>query len=202
MKTFKEQYTSLPGGSKPLFAQARQQLFLADDHILVVNPGAYSEESYRIALGDIQALTVSKTIEWIIWLIAIGCAMFGVILIMGSFDLVSNLFQEDAIPYYVIGSILLFLFLVLLIPFLIIAIKGPTCKCVLRTAVKQHHLSSLGRVRTAKKAIAMIAQAAYAQQGNFAVVEEEVDSVDAVDKVESEDKMEVGLGVNESGVDG
>lgn len=185
MKTFKQKYKRLPGRSKPLFAIAssnRQRLYLGEDHVLVVNPGAYSEESYRIALADIQTLATSKTYGWYVGLILpIALGIWIPISILVFLDS----FQPEELMFSI--GLSAFLLLPFIVVFLVNLFLGPTCKTILGTAVKQHDLTCLRRKRSADKAIAMIAQAAYSPQGTFSPPETPVqETVDTDEEVSAE----------------
>ncbi|MCI0606203.1 hypothetical protein L0156_24720 [bacterium] len=158
-----KEFIKLPG--KRIFSMgfARNSLWLGKDHLLHVINRGYSEEYRRFYYRDIQAILVretslGKTFSIILGIIAGVSLLF---LALGWF-----VWRWETFALIPMG-IAAFLWLVL---FVVQIASGPTCICHLRTAVQFEQLPSLRRVRSARKAIAMLRQRVEAAQGPFATV--------------------------------
>jgi hypothetical protein len=132
------------------------------DHLLSVTRIWMNEDYKRFYFRDIQAITLDKNNSaplrnWILGTFAfISFALFGVI---GT---------HSARPWspapFIAGAIIGGVFMVLL---LVNLLRGPTCNCKLRTAVQIEELPSLGRIRVAGKAIAILKPLIEAVQGEI-----------------------------------
>jgi len=156
-----KEFIKLPGKRILTLGFARNSLWLGKDHLLHVINRGYTEEYRRFYYRDIQAIlvretSIGKTFSIILGIIA-GVSLF--FLALGWFVWKWETFA--LIPM----AIAAFLWIVL---FLVQIASGPTCICHLRTAVQFEHLPSLRRVRTARKAIAMLRHRVEAVQGPFA----------------------------------
>lgn len=135
-------YQRLPGaGARGL---QRVRLWQGPDHLLFVASSALGERYKRFYFADIQAIVIRKTAGWLAW---------GIVLLV-----LSGLFGWGAIanqgnPEGTVTTTLTGVFVIILI---VHAALGPTCRCVIRTAVQTEVLPSLKRVRDADKVLARI----------------------------------------------
>jgi len=131
-------YKRLPGRGRRLLNNST--LWEAEDVLLLVESHWVSETYRRFHWSDIQAFVICKTQTGLI-----------ITLVLGVLTLLLSLpifFTEGgvAITFGVIAG----LFFVLgLVNFL----RGPTCRCMLRTAVQTQELRSLDRLNKARKVI-------------------------------------------------
>jgi len=145
------------------FSGNKYRLWLADDHLLYVQSISVSLSYKRFYLSDIQAFVVSRTRANVIANIIIPIIFLTVILPV----LLFASWQATAITATILG--------VILGPFLIVNLaSGPTCKCVLHTAVQAEPIYCLGRLHTAQRVIDRLRPIIQAAQG--AVVPETPDA--------------------------
>jgi hypothetical protein len=141
---------------------ARNSLWLGPDHLLSVDRVWMNEEYKRFYFRDIQAITVQKTNtstswNWVLATLGVGsAALFGL--------LASQAISTDRVGFFIAGGIIAGIwFLSLLINLL----RGTSCICRLRTAVQNEKLPSLGRVGSARKAIAVLKPLIEETQGSL-----------------------------------
>lgn len=135
-------YQRLPGvGARGL---QRVRLWQGPDHLLFVASSALGERYKRFYFANIQAIVIRKTAGWLGWSIVllVSSGLFG----LGAFG---N--QPD--PGRSVMVVLTGVFVLILI---VHAALGPTCRCVIRTAVQTEELPSLKRLRDADKMLARI----------------------------------------------
>lgn len=128
-----------------LFRGRRTQLWVGAEHLLIVESDGYTEYYKRFDYRDIQAFLIRKTAEG-----AIATALLGGIALF-LFSLVV-LAVDDAFARGFLFTLAGFFALLLLNNVL----RGPTCRCQLRTAVQTVEMVSLTRVRTARKVLTVI----------------------------------------------
>ncbi len=135
---------------------ANYQLWLARDFLLHARQVAYSQEIQQFAYRDIQALEVCHSMRGLIYNVVLGVplAIFVVLAAFGTID------ARNAAAL-IFGGLLLGGLLLNLG-------RGPTCHCVLQTALGPHGLPSLGRRRVARRAVALIAERVEAAQARSA----------------------------------
>ena len=135
-------YQRLPGvGAR---GSHRIRLWQGPDHLLFVSSSLLGERYKRFYFADIQAIVIRKTAAWLGWIIAL-------LVMTAIFGLAGVGISETA------GRIVMFC--IAGVFFLILAIHaalGPTCYCMIRTAVQTEELPSLKRVRNADKVVARI----------------------------------------------
>jgi hypothetical protein len=139
-----------------IVSTARSSLWLGKDHLLSIESTGYTENYKRLYFRDIQAITVRKTELGKIW--SLVFAVLGGLL--GLFAAVSG----QAILAGVLGT-LAGVFLLLLIVNLA---TGPTCLCQLHTAVQTEALTSLNRLRRARKVMNRLRPLITQAQGQLA----------------------------------
>lgn len=135
-------FRRLPGRSSALFA--KRTLWEADDHLLLVSSTGVSESYRRFFYRDIGAIIVARTRTWITQ--AIVFALLALVLGLGGYWAISRIEVLAGVLWAVAGFFALLAAASLL--------RGPTCKCALRTPLQTHPLPSLNRLRTARKVIA------------------------------------------------
>jgi hypothetical protein len=136
-----------------LFRGRRTQLWLGDDHLLMVELEGYREHYRRFSYRDIQALVIRKTPD--------GKAVNGVLGALVLLLLGLSLLVNDPVGRIIFWTIAGLFGLVLLVNFL----RGPSCKCDLRTAVQVVDLPSISRLRTARKVLQRLKPLIVAAQG-------------------------------------
>ncbi|HEV2695952.1 MAG TPA: hypothetical protein VG347_23900 [Verrucomicrobiae bacterium] len=155
------QYVRLPGrglARKGLsFVAASRsscRLWLGDDHLLQVESmGGYSEGYKRFYFRDIQVFYLHRTRSWFVNNIVLG-------LLTVLFLLFAWVVGETGgtITLGVIAGLFGFFMVVNLL-------RGPTCRCFLKTAVHLEELPSLRRRRNAEKVLARLQPLIEAAQG-------------------------------------
>jgi hypothetical protein len=131
----------------------RVQLWLGDDHLLVVDWDGYREYYKRFRYEDIQTVIIQRTTEGKI----VNAILGGVALLFAAIALAVT-DQVGVIFCLIIGGVFGVLLLVNLL-------SGPTCRCQLRTAVQSEELHSLTRFPTARKALDRLRPRIVAAQG-------------------------------------
>ena len=136
-----KEYKRLPGKKKGFIAY--NTLWLGKDHLLSVHSNRLSEDYKRFYLVDIEAITTRKT-----------AAARTVNLILGLF---AGLFCLPALQFPGVASVIFWIVAGLMLFLLLInSLRGPSCACHLRTAVQNDKLTSLNRLRTARKALKLL----------------------------------------------
>lgn len=151
MSALPNRYTKLPGVGHQLGSYTR--LYRGVDHLLQISSVTFSERYKRFYFRDIQAFIVVRTNEWFI---IIGLFLLLTLLLTGL-----ALGVGDSVGSVVLGGFAA-LFLVLA---LMVGLRGPTCRCLVRTAVQTEKLPSLNRLRGAEKILAELAPLITAAQG-------------------------------------
>lgn len=136
-----------------LAAVSRASLWLGADHLLSIETNGYTESYKRFYFRDIQAFIVQKTP--LVNVTNVGLTVLSLLF------LVPALVADDAVAKGVLASIGGIFALILIISLL----RGPTCRCYLRTAVQIEELPSLNRVRRAQKVFARVRPLIAAAQG-------------------------------------
>jgi hypothetical protein len=134
-------YKRLPGRSRRFLNAST--LWEAEDVLLLVESHFVSETYRRFHWSDIQAFVICKSKTGMI--INIVC---GVLTLLFCLPIV---FAGETVP----GVPITFGFLatVTLILGVVNVLRGPTCRCMVRTAVQIQELRSLNRLSTARKVI-------------------------------------------------
>jgi hypothetical protein len=163
MAATEREYRRLPGAVHTGIA-IRSRLWAGRDHLLAVYSSGYSENYKRFYFRDIQAVILRKTrtartINEI--LTPLACIILALALslsIAGGFD------DGFAIFWWILGAVLL----AFLVPNILM---GPTCVCHLKTAVQTEELTSLRRLRRARKVLARVQPLIVAAQGELTLGE-------------------------------
>lgn len=156
-----ETASRLPGRSVKYFGWAvqRHQLWLTESYLLSREITLFQEEVRRYYYRDIQALVLGPTSNWksCNWLAGSllvflsGCALFAAVL--------------GSTPAYVLAVFCAALPFGILLGNLVL---GPTCRVTVYTAAAEAPLYSLGRRRSAEKALARLAPFIEAAQRDLA----------------------------------
>jgi len=132
---------------------SRTSLWLGKDHLLFVESNGYSETYKRFYFRDIQALLVQRT--------QVFTVVNLVLTILFVLTLAPALVaQETGLRIFLFSAAGFFG-----LPLFINILRGPTCRCFLRTAVQTEQLPPLSRVRRAQKVFARIRPLIAAAQG-------------------------------------
>jgi hypothetical protein len=143
-----------------ILAVSRSSLWLAKDHLLVIDTNNYTETYKRFYFRDIQALLIRRTERWKINAVVLGAAAA----LCGSIGFFGGVQGNVPAVAWIFGGVAgLFL---LGLTFNLAA--GPTCVCHLRTAVQVELLPSLNRVRGTRKALGRLRPLLAQAQGQLA----------------------------------
>jgi hypothetical protein len=144
---------------------SRSSLWLGKDHLLCVDSSGYTETYKRFYFRDIQAVILMASKRRAIWNWVLGpLTAILLVLLLGSLP-----YTGSTGPNSNLGEIVFFAFLgfVFAVPLLINNLLGPSCVCHLRTAVQTEELSSLNRLRRARKLLNRIRPLIAAAQGEL-----------------------------------
>jgi MFS family permease len=172
METDEKEYVKLPGrgnagGWASFFgiSRARCTLWLAKDHLLQAELAyGYVETCKRFYFRDIQALVLIKTKYWQIGSVLLGTLTAGFLLLMSLVKWVPKDSNPGAVALFIVGGVVGVIFVVHLV-------AGPTCRCYLKTAVREEELPSLRRLRRARKIIARLQPLIETAQGTISQAE-------------------------------
>jgi hypothetical protein len=142
-------YRRLPGTGSHLFARIR--LYVGPDHLMQVIATGYSERYRRFFFGDIQVLSLHRTVHGTIWdvVLAMLLVAFAALALSGGADVLPWAIASGAAATILVRNL----------------IAGPTCACYVQTAIQQQRLYSLGRVRRARKVFRELTPLILAAQG-------------------------------------
>ncbi len=141
-------YRRVPG---LLLAGGRSTLRVADDHLLLCDYRTRFTERYkRFYFSDIEAVIIRKTIHWIVWMVVWGFVAFCLFLV--------GLFVGWNKTLFIIEGVLIFFVLIQ-------AMRGPSCRTHIQTAVQVDVLPMLRYVRRATRVIATISSLIEQVQG-------------------------------------
>jgi hypothetical protein len=138
-------YTKISDGGLllSLVPGLRTKLYIGPDHLLLIEQFILTERYKRFYYRDIQAITATKSVRWIV---------FG--LVWGFLVLLSALFF---IVHTLLTLIFGTLFTVLFgFAFIHNIVSGPTCIVRLQTAVQTHRFAPLERIRDFRKGMQTI----------------------------------------------
>jgi hypothetical protein len=139
-----------------IVAAPRVSLWLGSDHLLQVQTQGVTETAKRFYFRDIQAIVIQQTARQSIWNVVLSLP-----LIICLFGIIASLRStEGVIVWSIFAGILL-------LPLAINLVRGPTCTCLLRTAVQTENLGSISRIRQARKVLNKIRPLIEAAQGQL-----------------------------------
>ena len=143
----------LRGRSSLLNLTNSSRLWLAEDFLLQLRRTGFTQEIQRFAYRDIQAVEICGSSRGLIYSLVLGVPIF-LLALLGLGE--SNM--DMRLDCWVGAGVLLGLLLTHLA-------LGPTCDCVLQTALGPQVLPSLCRRRAARRAVELIAERVEAAQG-------------------------------------
>lgn len=149
MMARQREYEKLPGRGmrRGAFVQVRatfSRLWLAKDHLLMVDSNGFSESYKRFFFRDIQAITVTRTKHRMVLNIVLGCFL--------------ALFLGCVLAIDHNGSRIIFgsLTAIVAVAIVVNCLRGPGCRCLLTTAVQTEELASLRRAPQTRKILARL----------------------------------------------
>ena len=157
MNAPEKNYVKLPGVGHQLGSYTR--LYRGGDHLLQVSSVTFSESYKRFYFRDIQAFIVVRTNTWFL--------IIALLLILSLLLTGIAVGSNDSVGSIVVGGFAA----LLLVLGLIVGLRGPSCRCYVRTAVQTETLPSLNRVRRAEKILADLKPLLDAAQGPMPVAE-------------------------------
>lgn len=127
-----------------LVTTSKSSLWLAKDHLLVIDTSGYTESYKRFRFRDVQALVLCRTDSWLYRAVILAglASLSGLLAIVIGGPIAAWIFG-------IIAALFGFFLLVDLI-------AGPTSKCYLRTAVQTEPLASLSRLRRAERVLSTL----------------------------------------------
>ncbi|HKW30033.1 MAG TPA: hypothetical protein VJT54_11905 [Verrucomicrobiae bacterium] len=148
-------------------SMSRSSLWLGQDHLLCIDSSGYLESYKRFYFRDIQAISIQRTERRQWWTIILGCFafIFFILTVISTPKTSPAQWSGGEIAGGIFLGGLTGLFLLLL---LINLSLGPTCKCLLRTAVQIEELPSLNRLHRVRRALARLRPLIVAAQGELA----------------------------------
>lgn len=145
-------YRRLPGTGYRL--QVYSRLWLGPDHLLWVESTGFSERYKRFYYGEIQAIQIQRT-KTGLWFTA-GFALLLLIPLLIALW-VTGVWR---VVWLVIAG-------TFSIPLIVHLLLGPTCVCLLHTAVQSEKVRSLGRLRRARKVVGVLKDRIETAQGTI-----------------------------------
>jgi hypothetical protein len=132
-------------------------IWLAEDHLLLVQSSYFTQTASRVDLRDIEAIVVrpTATYAWTNALAAMPCLLGTCLIVAGS------------APWVIFGALLTAACLLVL---LVNLLRGRTCECRLQTRVSTRTLYALRRYRDARRALAQLAPRLEASQADLPAV--------------------------------
>jgi hypothetical protein len=138
MNTSKPSYTRL---RTPRLGWLRfSRVYLAADHLLLVDCSGFEERYRRILLADIEAIVIRRTISG--GLMSLGLGFFGTSFLLVAWALGSG----GLVIFGVLGA-------VLLISLLFNILRGPTCSVSLKTRVQLHQVKAFSRLVASRRCV-------------------------------------------------
>jgi hypothetical protein len=147
-------YTKLTPKKRHWFQYS--QLWLAYDHLLMLQSSRFTEEYTRYQLEDIEAIVVTQLEPDMMRQLTFGLlttSAFVSAMVIPNSNLVKTFL---AIPT---GLSLLAV--------IVDALRGPKCRCLLRTAVSEHLLKPITRISTANRVVTELHRVITATQGSL-----------------------------------
>lgn len=136
MTTSPVQYQRVPGRGAGAYEYSR--LYLAPDHLMLVGSSTWNESYRRFFFRDIQAFIIKKS-HWGLLYSALWTLMF--------FLVAAIAVQVDDVGAVVTWGIAC----VFLVGLGTNIARGPTCVCLIQTAVQTTRIAPLNRVRRAQR---------------------------------------------------
>ncbi len=158
----------LPGRSpmlRPTRYAPTARLWLDGQQLIQESLQRYTQGIQRFALADIQAIQIRRTVRGMVYNIVLAALLVVALLITwGALRTDVRGGLELTGEHLIVTAIVAAPFLLLLF---INTVRGPTCRAVLTTALGPQPLSSLSRMRPARRALDAIIANAEAIQGTL-----------------------------------
>jgi hypothetical protein len=148
-------YTKLTPTKRSIFGYTR--LWLASDHILLLNSSRFAEDYKRFSFSDIQSIVITELPPRIVPRVMMILAALAW---MGFSALVDIAFFRWFFIVTGAGA--------LLVPIVDIA-RGPRCRCTLHTRVSKERLEPVSRMAIARRFLAVVQPRIEAVQGALSV---------------------------------
>lgn len=134
----------LKSGAEMIVITTRASLWLGEDHLLCVETSGWTENYRRFFFRDIQAITLQKTNTYLL----ANAVLIPLALLFGFLAILA----ADPVGSSILGGIALLPG----IPMVVNLVRGPTCRCRIRTALQEEELSALANIRKARAVIQQI----------------------------------------------
>ena len=141
-----------------LFAENRQTLWLAGDHLLLQASSGYNERVRRFYFADIQSIVYARTNAGVA--INVVCGVLAALLLIAGLVVANSLGAAGAAVVGVLA----------LAPLAAMALNfaaGPTCTCVFSTAVQSERIVALNRLPKVERVMGQILPLIDAAQGRL-----------------------------------
>lgn len=162
-------YKKLPGLGHQIATYTR--LYMGPDHLLQISTAAFNERYKRFYFRDIQAILLVRTQNWVWWIAALGG--------LGALFLFIALLVDDVVATWVLsvsGGLVI-------AGALASGIRGPSCKCYIRTAVQTERVPSLNRIRRADKVLTILRPLIDAVQGPISASAQATPAVASLEEI-------------------
>lgn len=134
------------------------RLWMAKDHLLLVDMSGFAEEYKRFYFHSIQAIIVQKSYSW-----AVTNAVLATLVTLFVTLGLSTTRAHDDMQFF---GPLCWIITAVLAPILLVQLfYGRTCRCFIKTAVQTEELPSVSRMRLARKVLARLTPEILAAQG-------------------------------------
>ncbi len=138
------------------------QVWLAQDHVLVLRSSRIKETYRRFLFADIQAIVITQGPD-----VSVPRGLFGVLILIGLLWAIT--------ATSIAGKVFLGLVTVIAAGLLIRDVmRGPRCRCVLQTAVSREQVDALSRTREARRFVEQVTP--LIEQAQQQIVPQERDS--------------------------
>ena len=138
-------------------ALSPSRLFRTDDFLLIVNSSGFSESYRRVYFKDIQSIQVLATRKRMYWLIGAGIGGG----LLGALTIIAAVLDAPI-------GLLVFLATLTAVSAIFFSLNlmaGPSCRCVVHTAVQSSRLRMVNRLAKVKKLLEAITPLIEEQQG-------------------------------------
>lgn len=142
----------------------RSSLWLGKDHLLCVETNGYTETYKRFYFRDIQAFTGLQTRRraGFFCLLSLPVLLCIVVFIAGAIEISGRgINSSDYVGIYWWGLALV----VFCVPLIVNQLRGPGCKCSIRSAVQEEEIPAFKRIKQVDKIMARVRPLITAAQG-------------------------------------
>lgn len=139
-------------------AEGRSRLWLDERNLVQETVRGNTQDIRRFSFDDIQAIQIRRTVRGMVYNLVLLA-----LLLLPAISLVSAMMEKFSLTPDRVSLLVLCGFLTALLT--INLLRGPTCRTVLTTALGPQVLTSLSRLRTARRALDQIAGGVESIQG-------------------------------------